>query len=348
MKKIKLISLIVLLGLLIVSCESDISEVVMSSDPTEPTLADLSFTGDFNMANANGILTFTWTAADFGFASSTTYKLELSPVNDFSNNVATLITTQNTEGTAKVSDINNLLLSWNNSIGQNATVYYRVLASVTANEVVTSNVKSKVFIPFETIIDYPIAYVPGAYQGWSPGADNGRIYSYGFNSVYQGIIRFVDADNPTVDFKITPAANWDNDWGGSLTKDGNNYSGTLVAKGSNLQVEAGTYEITADVSALTISLTKTDDWGIIGSSVPPFDWSVDVDMFYNGQRKMWEITGDFNAGEFKFRANNGWDVNYGGTDGTLSAGGSNIALSEAGNYTIRFDPVNLTYTVKKN
>jgi len=110
------------------------------------------------------------------------------------------------------------------------------------------------------------------------------------------------------------------------------------------------YIIDVDLNALTITLTPTDDWGIIGSAVPPFDWSADVDMFYNGQRKMWEITADFNAGEFKFRANDGWSVNYGdnGADGSLDAGGANIALPSAGNYTIRFDSVKLTYTVKKN
>ena len=73
-------------------------------------------------------------------------------------------------------------------------------------------------------------------------------------------------------------------------------------------------------------------------------------MFYNGQRKVWEIILDLNVGAFKFRANDAWDLNYGdtGADGTLEAGGDNIAVTAAGNYTIRFDPVKLTYTMKKN
>jgi hypothetical protein len=103
-----------------------------------------------------------------------------------------------------------------------------------------------------------------------------------------------------------------------------------------------------DVNALTISLTKTNDWGIIGSAVPPYDWSKDVDMFYNGQRKMWEITANFQAGDIKFRADDSWTLNYGGSNGTLTAGGANINLATAGNYTIRFDPVKLTYTIMKN
>ncbi len=350
MKKIKLTLFIAMLGFMFISCERDITEPTISSDPAEPTNSDLSFTGAFDVTNADGLITFTWSAADFGFASSTNYALEMSPINDFSNNVATVFTTQKLTGTAKVSDINTLILSWNYNIGTDVTVYYRVAANVTSSIApIYSDVKSKVFKPYDAVINYPMIYVPGAYQGWSPGADNGRLYSYGFNSQYTSIIRFVDGANPTVDFKITPAANWDNDWGGTLVKSGNSYSGTLVAKGSNLTVDAGTYIVTFDVNTLAISLTKTEDWGIIGSATAN-GWDSDQDMFYNGQRKMWEITADFVAGEFKFRANDGWDNNYGdsGADGTLDAGGDNIAIASDGNYTIRFDPVKLTYTVKKN
>jgi hypothetical protein len=274
----------------------------------------------------------------------------MSPTNDFSNNVATVFTTQKLTGTAKVSDINTLILSWNYNIGTDVTVYYRVAATVTSSiSPIYSGVKSKTFKPYDAVINYPMIYVPGAYQGWSPGAENGRLYSYGFNSQYSSIIRFVDGSNPTVDFKITPLPNWDNDWGGTLVKSGNSYSGTLVAKGSNLTVDAGTYIVTFDVNTLAISLTKTDDWGIIGSATST-GWDSDTDMLYNGQRKMWEITADFVAGEFKFRANDAWTTNFGdGGNGTLIANGNtNMSLAADGNYTIRFDPVKLTYTVKKN
>jgi len=351
MKKIKLSLFIAVIVLLVVSCERDITEPQISPDPTAPTLSDLSYSGDFSMAYADSAITFSWTAASFGFESSTTYSLEVSSTSDFSGDVATLFTTQDMQGTATVNDVNNILLSWDNTIGDPAVLYYRVSASVTDAIVVYSGVKSKEYTPFETLIDYPMAYVPGSYQGWAPGDENGRLFSYEFNSVYEGIIRLVDADNPTVQFKITENPNWDGpNYGGTLTKSEDNYSGVLDPAGDNYEVDAGTYAFTVDLSALTMELTKTDDWGIIGSAVPPYDWSADVNMFYNGQRKMWEITADFEAGEFKFRANDAWDLNYGdtGADGSLEAGGDNMVLAAAGNYTIRFDPVNLTYTVTKN
>jgi len=348
MKKIKLALFITVLGVLLVSCERDITEPMISSSPTKATISDLSLTAAFTVNNADSLITFSWAAADFGFQSSTTYEVQLSSKNDFSSNVATLFTTQKLKGTAKVGDVNSLLLGWGFNIGTPVTVYYRVISSVTSSLTIYSDTKSKSLTPYDAVINYPMIYVPGAYQGWSPGATNGILYSYGFNSVYQGIIRIKDGTNASSEFKIAPAPNWNNSWGGTLTKTGNNYSGALNSSGGNFTVAAGVYAITVDVTALTITLTKTDDWGIIGSAVPPYDWSKDVDLFYNGQRKMWEITADFKAGAFKFRANDDWAVNYGysGTTGVL--GGTDIPLAADGNYTIRVDFVKQIYTVKKN
>lgn len=352
MKKIKLTLFIVVLGLLLVSCERDITEPVISSNPGKPSVADLSFTLPFTMTNTDSLMTFSWAAADFGFASSTSYALQLSSKSDFSSNVATLFTTQKLKGTVKVGDVNALILSWNFAIGTPVTVYYRISTTVSPSvATVYSETKSKSLTPFDAVINYPMVYVPGAYQGWSPGADNGRLYSYGFNSQYAGIIRIKDGTNAASSFKITVNPNWNGpNYGGTLTKTGNNYAGTLDPNGGDYSVSAGTYAIAVDVNAKTITLTKTDDWGIIGSSVPPYDWSKDVDMFYNGQRKMWEITAGFKAGVYKFRANDDWGTNYGSNaaDGNLQSGGKDIPLAADGNYTIRFDPVKLTYTVKKN
>jgi len=351
MKKIKLNIFLAVLGLLLVSCARDITEPVISSNPSKSTLADLSLTAAFTVNNADSLVTFSWSAADFGFSSSTSYAVQFSPTSDFSSNVATLLTTQQLKGTATVGSVNTLILSWGYSIGTAVTVYYKIAASVSsAVATIYSDIKSKSFTPYDAVINYPMIYVPGAYQGWSPGAENGRLYSYGFNSTYAGIIRIKDGANATSEFKITVNPNWGGpNYGGTLAKTGNNYSGTLDPNGGNLSVAAGVYSITVNISDLTISLTKTNDWGIIGDATPG-GWGASTPMFYNGQRKMWEITTDLVVGAFKFRANDAWDLNYGSNanDGNLQAGGSNIPIATAGNYLIRFDPVKLTYTVKKN
>lgn len=357
MKKIKLSIFIAVLGLLLVSCARDITEPVMSSSPNKSTLADASFTATFTANNADSLITFSWSAADFGFASSNSYAVQVSPTSDFSSNVITLFTTQNLHGTAKVSEINTIMLGWNYEVGANVTVYYRVSASVTSSVIVYSVARSKSFTPY--LATFPMLYVPGAYQGWSPGKEpgvdgTGRLYSYNFTSVYQGIIRIKDGANATSAFKITnlpawPPATGAIAWGGTLTKTGNNYSGTLNPTGDDFSVSAGTYAIVVNVTALTITLTKTDDWGIIGNAVPTTGWNSSVPMFYNGQIKMWEITTNLVVGEFKFRANDAWTVNLGkDAEGTLKQDGANLAITTAGNYTVSIDPVGLTYKVKRN
>ncbi len=353
MKKTTLITLfLAMLGLLLVSCKSDITQPVINSNPSAPALADVSITAQFTMANTDSLIRFSWSAPDFGFSASVDYVVEVSPKSDFSSNVAQLIKTQKLTGTAKVGDVNALLLSWNNPIGTAATFYYRVSATLdgTTLPAVYSSVKSKSITPFDAVINWPMIYAPGSYQGWTPGADNGKLFSYGYNNTYEGIIRLKNGADATIQFKITSAPDWNHtNWGGTLTQSGNNYSGTLDPSGGNYEVLPACYQIKVDVSALTISLTKTDDWGLIGDATAG-GWNTSTPMFYNGQRKMWEITTDLTAGTFKFRANDAWDLNYGSNanDGTLQGNGSNIPIAAAGNYTIRFDPVAKTYTVKKN
>ncbi len=351
--KITLTIFIAVLGLLLASCERDITEPTISANPTKPIQTDFTLTTNFDKANAESPITFAWSAANFGFASSTTYTLQLSSKNDFSADVVNLFSNQSLTGTSSVKQINNVLLSWGKAAGTETTLYYRVAASVSASNVVYSEVKTKKLTPFKLTLDpdqYTIIYVPGAYQGWSPGADNGRLYSYNADSKYEGIVRIKDGTNATSEFKITSAPDWSHtNWGGTLTKTGNNYSGTLDASGGNLSVAAGVYAITVNTSTLAITLTKTDDWGIIGSATAD-GWNSDMDMFYDGKYKVWQITANFSAGEIKFRANDSWDVNLGdnGADGSLEQGGANIALATAGKYTIKLDVENKTYSVKKN
>jgi hypothetical protein len=346
-----------MLGLfLFASCEKDEDKVIISANPTASALQSPSGANGmaFTKDDADNSIDFSWSASDFGFQASVTYGVQLALTDNFAN-AATIITTGELTGSARVSDINGVLLSFELEIDEPATVKCRVFATVgSGTDSTFSAITDFTVTPFETLIDYPMVYVPGAYQGWAPGDVNGRLFSYNFNTVYEGIIRISGSDpavaDENVEFKIAPAPNWDNSWGGTLTASGSDYSGTMDASGGNFSVVEGTYKFTVDTDALTIALEATDDWGIIGGAVPPYDWSADVDLFYNGQRQMWEITADFNAGDIKFRANDGWDLNYGSdnADGVLNAGGANIPLSAAGNYTIRADIENLTYQIIAN
>lgn len=77
--------------------------------------------------------------------------------------------------------------------------------------------------------------------------------------------------------------------------------------------------------------------GIIGSATPG-GWDTDTDMAYNIVDNSWNLTVDLTDGEIKFRANDGWDINWGGSIAEPTFNAGNITVS-AGNYTIKFVPV---------
>lgn len=56
------------------------------------------------------------------------------------------------------------------------------------------------------------------------------------------------------------------------------------------------------------------------------------------------------VGEFKFRLDDGWGVNFGddGNNLTLESNGANIPIKVAGSYTIVADFTAKTYTINKN
>ncbi|MBB6462892.1 SusF/SusE family outer membrane protein [Flammeovirga kamogawensis] len=73
-------------------------------------------------------------------------------------------------------------------------------------------------------------------------------------------------------------------------------------------------------------------WGIIGDATG--SWDADQDLLYNAETEVYYITLDLVLGNIKFRKSDDWTVNLGGTTEALVHNGDNIAIAEAGNYTI--------------
>lgn len=92
-----------------------------------------------------------------------------------------------------------------------------------------------------------------------------------------------------------------------------------------------------------------DDWGIIGSATPG-GWDNDTDLAYDLSTKKYTYNGALIVGEYKFRKDNAWTLNYGddGNNLSLEANGANIPITVAGNYKIVIDFNAKTYTVTKN
>ncbi len=134
------------------------------------------------------------------------------------------------------------------------------------------------------------------------------------------------------EFKFKPNAdNWDDDY---EKLSGDAYAGTLKQDGGpNIDApEAGVYKIDVDLAAMTYTLTAITAVGIIGNGG---DWANDIDMTYNVDAGCYEATAELAAGEFKFRANHDWGINWGGSLDNLSQDGANLSVAEAGTYKVQ-------------
>lgn len=139
------------------------------------------------------------------------------------------------------------------------------------------------------------------------------------------------------EYKFKPNAdNWEGDW---EKVSGTAYEGTIDVNGaSNVDAaDAAFYQINVDLGAMTYKLVKIESISIIGSVKGA--WDTDVDLTYDATAGCWTATAELNAGEWKFRANHNWDINWGGDAAAMTQNGANLQLSEAGTYTFKFYPI---------
>ncbi len=175
-------------------------------------------------------------------------------------------------------------------------------------------------------------YTPGNSNGWNQS--NSQLLSYDSEAgIYKGLA-YLDGE-----FKFTNQADWNGTNYGSTGTEGE--LSTDPAAG-NLSAEAGLYYIEVNVDALTYTLTPVTTWGMIGDFN---SWGSSVAMTPSADFLTWtgEIT--LNDGQgWKFRANDGWDINLGGVLTNLTFGGDNISSLGAGTYEVTLNLATLPYT----
>ena len=159
-------------------------------------------------------------------------------------------------------------------------------------------------------------------NGW--GSPASPLYSPAGDGKYTGFM-YLDGE-----FKFRSGEdNWNApDWGKGASE------GTLAEQAGNLSADAGYYKVEVDLGALTYKLTPITTIGIVGPAQAG-GWDADTDMTYNKETGAWEATVELAADEMKFRANDGWDINWGGTENNLTQGGNNIKVATAGKYFIQ-------------
>ena len=176
--------------------------------------------------------------------------------------------------------------------------------------------------------DVEYLWTPGNANGWAFGDNNMKIANQN-NGCFAGYV-YVDTE-----FKLSADTNWSQNWGLN--------AGLLTPGGDNIGVDPnGLYYVTANFNDMTLGLVEITSVSLIGA----FNgWGADAALTPNENYSIWSGDVDFTeAGEWKFRMNNGWDINLGGSEADLTQGGDNLSVPEAGVYTVTLDLSKLPYS----
>ena len=326
MKKIILLVLITTIW----SCEEDDKLMPVASLQQAPVVSLLNNVDvTINEENASQeLVPLSWTAANYDVAVPITYQVEIGLLgNDFANAVE-IGSTSDLSFSISGEDLNMALWEWGVYPGLEAPVEARVVSFVDENleegesQPIQLNVTG--FAPEE--MEQGALYVATQYPDYTWNWMNAQtICSPENNGVYTGFLN-VSSDN---EHYFLPA-------GGDLTIYGaSNIDNLLEPDGEGIiPAESGYFQVAVNTNTRAYSFAPAQ-FGIIGSSTPS-GWDADTDMTYDAETMMWSITTNMVPGEFKFRANDAWDLNYGvgANPGALAQDGPNIAFDGEGEFTI--------------
>lgn len=339
------------------SCQD--RENILVENSSAPIVMDLSSEHLFLDKNFpdNPALNVNWSQATYSVPVEVGYKIEASGTKDFAKKVVLGTVAQSIRtSTFTVKQINAATKTLGLSPDVEGTMYVRVISSLGVGQMTSmSNATSVKVTPYKTspIYLYQDLFLIGAATagGWDNLATNNNLLpllktsdptKYTFTGYFK-------ADG----FKIIKVkGSWTDQFGlgagaGTLSTDGG--SGNLSAP------TAGYYKLTVDVLALTytfvpvtVPATTYTSISIIGTVNGNFNNDTEL-VQSTFDPHMWQIMGvDLNDGEFKFRANNAWDTNWGGSTeffGTATQGGANIPLSSAWKYDVYFNDATGSYTI---
>lgn len=366
MKILRYIS-IAALSLAALGCQEVDKTVALPADkvvaPVMNAHADITIT-ETELANE---VTFTWSAADYGYPASVAYALYCTygeAVYQLGESYATYYTTTK-------ETLNNTLVSKTGlqlPADETSEIGLYVVASISDNKADYVKQSNTVTLNITTMESTAASwmrrkvYVPGAHQGWNP-ATAPVLWETGENSdVYAGPVYLATAAGAEIcEFKFTTAPDW-----GAGANLGTDLDALVNDGGSgNLETPAGLYwvevTLTPDHSTGRATLTPIDCIGVIGTAIGGWGDTDDVVMTLAGMpeeddaefetkfnaavnAQVWEgICENTLADEFKFRLNHAWVYSWGvdasgSLDHLSSANGGNIKCPYAGKvrFTINF------------
>lgn len=348
-------SIITLLTFLMIiatlSCEDDRVKPTVNSDITpNELLAPSSNSFVLTLADRDNILEkFKWTAPDFGFQASISYRLQIDVAgNDFAN-PQQVISTYDNESDVVVGSFNELLLGLGLAPEEPADIEMRVV-SIISNHVdpVYSTIRTLTVTPYATVFP-PIWGMGAALNGWGPWPDNAVEWQSGEFKKYETITYFKNGE----------AFRWFNqlDWGPEsfnypffttvdpLFENANDGDSNLKVAGTS-----GWYKVGVDLNTKTVTAEAVSEpvLYMVGAGVNGWNWDpgTPVKMTYI-KPGVFEATTDFSNDAFRFFAQADWgptSYNYpyfttvAGIFENANDGDSNLKfVGTPGTFTIRVD-----------
>lgn len=182
-------------------------------------------------------------------------------------------------------------------------------------------------------------YTPGGANSWSQ-VDSDCLFTTDYVN-YAGYAHVSE-------FKFTSAPNWDGiNYGfadeGKLSTDGG--AGNITAPAP------GFCFVQANIASLTYSISApVTTYGLIGGATPG-GWDASTALTPSANEMVWEGDVAMKGGEYKFRANDAWDINLGGSLDNLTQDAGNLMFTEPdGTYHVVLDlstyPAKATFTKK--
>ena len=352
MKKLSILGLFILALISFNSCETEDDVVFTTQDPEGFVFTNS--TSDMYILSASTSSNlgerFTWANPDFGVPTNTTYELQSSVSGDFTDASIVSTTTSNevamTIGQMMTVAMDAGLDNDPDTAAPNTGAFSIRLRAFLGDTGSGTEAFSNVLVLNVELLEgagtgsgiMPATWgvVGSGYNDWGNAGADGQFYTTADADVYVAYVTLLSGE-----IKFRENNEWTNDFGDTGA------DGTLDAGGDNIAVTAGTYKITLDIANGTYMM-EAFSWGVVGSGYN--DWGndgPDAKFYYDYTTDTFKADAKLLDGEIKFRQNNDWATDFGdtGADGTLDAGGDNIAVT-AGHYAITLNFNDNTYLIE--
>lgn len=317
--------------LLLVGCDKEEFTVLSSNATTTVNLSvnDVVLSKDDAGQTA---LTVSWVDPDYGFDAAVDYKIIFTN-GEFSNSISVGNTLVKEFETVQ---LNKILLNLGLAGKVPTPVSIQIKAELSEYKSLDSNTSTLTATAYEDKLDLSSIWGvvgSGAVNGW-----DGPDMPFYKTSAADELVAYVTLKDGEIKFRSN------NSWDVNYGDDG--IDGSLEPGGANIPVTAGTYKISFNSATLTYTI-EAFTWGLVGDATTNSWDGPDMPLMYDSYSDTWKGIVTLGAGEFKFRFNNDWGLNYGddASDGILEPGGANIAVT-AGNYLVTFDLNALEYSIE--